>query len=281
MPSLHLAKVPPDANKLTPSPVPTTATAALVLTFLKEDLFLCFDIVVVTLKPHVLFCSLYRAILFRKLLKSRSQLLFIDYDPTLLRVNIVKIKDDFLLIYQHCDLAFLSSKDDSFKNLNDKIISAGSPKQNIHFTVFSAIVADFRILAYNPLMKTTRKIVAVTSLALIAVFGLSACASVTEADISNADHKIVEVDSGSMFSRDWEYEDSTGSRVKMAECEGNDFFSKNCFETSDKLVRFEYSTHKGRLRSEVITYDGVEHLAECIRRGGFSDSMNYCGSDLR
>lgn len=130
-------------------------------------------------------------------------------------------------------------------------------------------------------MKTTKKFVAVTSLALISVFGLSACATITEADVAAAQYKVVEVDSGSSLSRDWEYEDSTGNRVEMAECEGSGFFDKNCFETADKLVRFEYSIHKSNFRSEVITYDGVEHKADCISRGGFWDSMKYCGSGLR
>ena len=130
-------------------------------------------------------------------------------------------------------------------------------------------------------MKTTKKIVAVASLALASAFGLSACATITEADVDATQYKVVEVKSDKVLSRAWEYEDSTGNRVKMSECEDRDFWSKNCFETADKLVRFEYGTYKGRLRSEIITYDGVEHLAECTRRGSFTDSKNYCGSGLR
>lgn len=130
-------------------------------------------------------------------------------------------------------------------------------------------------------MKTTRKIVAVTSLALIGVFGLSACATVTEADVAAAQYKVVEIDSGSSFSRDWEFEDSTGNRVEMSKCEDNGFFSKNCFVTDDELVRFEYSIRKGRFLSETITFDGVEHKADCIELGGFMESKKYCGSGLR
>lgn len=130
-------------------------------------------------------------------------------------------------------------------------------------------------------MKTTKKIGAAASFAVIAVFGLSACAEITETDVANAPHKVVEIDSGSMLSRDWEYEDASGNRTAMAECEDKGFFDKNCFETADKLVRFEYSTHKSRFRNETITYDGLEHKAECISRGGFTDTKKYCGSGLR
>lgn len=105
------------------------------------------------------------------------------------------------------------------------------------------------------------------------------------AQFANSEHRVREVAPDHGTKKDWEYEDSSGNSMKMSKCEDSGFFStKTCFETEDRLVRFEYKHRsKGGYTREVITYDGVEHKVECIRNGNFWDwhVKFYCGSEPR
>lgn len=105
------------------------------------------------------------------------------------------------------------------------------------------------------------------------------------AQFATSEHRVREVAPDHGTKKDWEYEDSAGNSMKMSKCDGSGFFSsKTCFETEDKLVRFEYkSRRKGGYTGEVITYDGVEHKVECIRNGSGWDwnVKKYCGSEPR
>ncbi|MDN3904353.1 hypothetical protein [Arthrobacter sp. YD2] len=104
------------------------------------------------------------------------------------------------------------------------------------------------------------------------------------AEFATSEHRVREVAPDSERKRDWEYEDSSGNSIKMSKCDDSGFFSssKTCFVTEDKMVWFEYIDTRGQSQ-EVITYDGVEYKAECIRNGSFWDwnVKMYCGSEPR
>lgn len=105
------------------------------------------------------------------------------------------------------------------------------------------------------------------------------------AQFANSEHRVREVAPDHGTKKDWEYEDSSGNSLKMSKCEDSGFLStKTCFETEDRLVRFEYKhRRKGGYTQEAIIYDGVEHKVECIRNGSFWDwhVKFYCGSEPR
>ena len=142
----------------------------------------------------------------------------------------------------------------------------------------------------KPFTKFLLIIAAVSAVIAAAVFFPGQAREVDErlpapAQFATSEHRVREVAPDHGTKKDWEYEDSSGNSMKMSKCDGSGFFSsKTCFETEDKLVRFEYkSRRKGGYTGEVITYDGVEYKAECIRNGSFWDwdVKKYCGSEPR
>lgn len=127
------------------------------------------------------------------------------------------------------------------------------------------------------MMKPT-KLLAAIGLAALAVTGMTACSSnVTEADVNASTHRVMQGESEG-FTTHWEYIDSTNNHVEMSKCEDSGFFSKNCVETSDGLARFEWSTYKGNINSEVIFFDGVELQTDCVTTGGFWGTKRLCGA---
>lgn len=121
------------------------------------------------------------------------------------------------------------------------------------------------------------KILTLAGLAIITVTGLTACSSVTEAEVNASTHRVMQGESKG-FNRSWEYIDSTGTHLDMNKCKDSNFFSKNCVETADGLARFEWGTNKNSVVSEVIFFDGVELKTECVHVGGFWNSKELCGA---
>lgn len=121
------------------------------------------------------------------------------------------------------------------------------------------------------------KFAAIVALTAIATLGLTACSSVTEADVNTSTHRVIQGETKG-FSWTWEYMDSTGNRVEMNECEDRGFWSKSCVETADGLVRFEHSNYKSSITEAVIFYDGLELKTECTYTEGFWNSKYLCGA---
>lgn len=140
----------------------------------------------------------------------------------------------------------------------------------------------------KPLTKFLLLIATVGAVIAAAIFLSGQARAVDErlpvpAQFATSEHRVREVAPDSGTKKDWEYEDASGNSMKLSKCDDSGFFSSTtCFETADKLVRFEYRHRsKGGMTQETITYDGVEYEAECIRNGSFWDwhVKMYCGSE--
>lgn len=112
-------------------------------------------------------------------------------------------------------------------------------------------------------MRKNMKLVSVV-VAAAAVVSLAGCSSHSMEDAKQHSYSVVELTNASLTGPStFAYVDPEGTQKPLPHCGQPDIFSARYCATKDGLVRFEYTTAKGKLRNTSITVDGHKHDLDC------------------
>lgn len=108
------------------------------------------------------------------------------------------------------------------------------------------------------------KFISVIAVAAATVVSLAGCTYHSMEDAKQHPYSVVELANATLTSPSiFAYVDSEGSQHPLPNCGQPNLFALRYCATKDGIIRFDYTTYKGKLRETSITVDGHKHNLDC------------------